>query len=268
MAVVPLDLATLHAGNPGPMTGLGNWTYLLRGSQPLLIDAGVGHAPHLDAVAAEAPAGPARVIVTHAHEDHASGAEALVERFPASRFAKVPWPERDADQPIRWETLGDGDVLDTGSGPLTVVHTPGHSPDHIVLWHEASRTALTSDLLVLGGTVVVPASRGGRLTDYLASLRRLAALGPARALPAHGPPIDNPLALIDTYLAHRLRREQQIVETLAAGAVMADAIVARLYPGLDPALVTMARESVLAHLVKLEDEARVIRSGGTWHLAG
>ena len=34
----------LHAANPGPMTGDGNWTYLIGARQPVLIDAGVGHA--------------------------------------------------------------------------------------------------------------------------------------------------------------------------------------------------------------------------------
>lgn len=268
MHTVSLDVVALHAENPGPITGAGNWTYLLRGPHPLLVDAGVGMPQHLDAMAAATPAGPERVVVTHAHEDHAAGAPALAGRFPAARFAKLPWPERDQALPVRWEPLADGDVLDTGSGPLTVVHTPGHAPDHVVLWHAASRTAFTGDLLVLGGTVVVPASGGGRLTDYLASLRRLAALGPVRALPAHGPVIDDPLALVDAYLTHRRGREQQIVALLGAGASTPDAIAARLYPDLDPALGRMARESVLAHLVKLEDEARAQRNGGEWQLAG
>ena len=34
----------LHAANPGPMTGDGNWTYLIGDRQPVLIDAGVGNA--------------------------------------------------------------------------------------------------------------------------------------------------------------------------------------------------------------------------------
>lgn len=268
MHTVPLDVVTLHAGNPGPMTGSGNWTYLIRGAQPLLVDAGEGKPRHLAAIAAEVPAGPARVLVTHGHEDHASGAPVLARRFPASRFTKVPWPERDAAWPLPWQPLADGDVFDTGSGPVTVVHTPGHAPDHVVLWHADSRTAFTGDLLVQGSTVVIPASRGGRLRDYLASLARLAALQPARALPAHGPAIEDPLALIEGYVAHRHGREQQVLGALAAGPVTAEAIAARLYRDLDPALTLMAAESVLAHLVKLEEEARALRDGVSWRLAG
>lgn len=263
-----MNVVTVHAGNPGPMTGSGNWTYLIPGHRPLLVDAGEGHPRHLDQVFAEAPDGPAAVVVTHAHSDHASGVSALWLRAPAARFLKVPWPEKDGDYNVPWESLTDGQVLDTGEGPLSVVHTPGHAPDHVVLWHADSRTAFTGDLLVKGSTVVIPASRGGVLADYLRSLHRLAALAPQRVLPAHGPVIDDPLAVIHGYLAHRRERERQVLETLSGGATTIPSIVARLYDGLHPALVAMAEESVLAHLVLLEGESRVARDGGTWRHIG
>ncbi len=258
----------LHAGNPGPLTGSGNWTYLVPGDRPVLIDAGVGHARHVDAIFARVPAGPATVVVTHAHADHAAGAPALRQRAPDARFLKFPWPQRDGEVEVPWQALVDGSEVDTPEGVLRVIHTPGHSPDHVVLWHAASRTAFTGDLLVRGSTVVIPASRGGVLADYLRSLQRLAELAPARALPAHGPVIDDPLEVIDTYLAHRRERERQVLEALAAGAATLPAIVARLYDGLHPALVAMAEESVLAHLVMLDGEARVARVGDTWQLTG
>lgn len=263
-----LNVVTLHAANPGPMTGSGNWTYLVPGARPVLVDAGVGHASHLDALFAHVPAGPATVVVTHAHGDHASGAPALHQRAPDARFFKFPWPDRDGAFDVPWQWLADGTDIDTAEGALAVIHTPGHSPDHVVLWHAASRTAFTGDLLVRGSTVVIPASRGGVLADYLRSLRRLADLAPARALPAHGPVIDDPLAVIDAYLAHRRERERQVLEALSAGASTIPAIVARLYDGLHPALVAMAEESVLAHLAMLEGEARVVRAGDTWVLTG
>ena len=45
-----MDVLTLHADNPGHMTGGGNWTYLIDGAAPVLIDAGVGQPRHLDAL--------------------------------------------------------------------------------------------------------------------------------------------------------------------------------------------------------------------------
>ncbi len=261
-----MKVVSLHAANPGPMTGSGNWTYLVPGDHPLLVDAGVGHARHLDALFRLVPSGPDRVVVTHAHPDHAGGAPALARRAPAARFLKLPWPACDGDIAVPWQALVDGQEIETGDGPLCVVHTPGHSPDHVILWHAASRTAFTGDLIVAGRTVVIPASRGGVLADYLQSLRRLAALDPVCARPAHGPVIDDPLAVVASYLAHRREREQQVLEALSAGAATIPAIVAGIYGGLDPALLAMAEESVLAHLVMLEGEARVVRAGAGWRL--
>jgi glyoxylase-like metal-dependent hydrolase (beta-lactamase superfamily II) len=263
-----LNAVPIHADNPGPLTGSGNWTYLVPGASPVLIDAGVGHAAHLDAIAHHVAAGPARVVVTHAHPDHASGAPALGARFPRASFCKWPWPEPDTAIPVPWMPLADGQRLDTDEGPLEVVHTPGHSPDHVILWHAPSRTAFTGDLLVQGSTVVIPASRGGSLAQYLRSLQRLADLAPVRVRPAHGPVIDDPAALIASYVAHRAARETQVLEALSAGCATPAAIASSIYDRLDPALVPMAHESVLAHLVKLSGDGRAICRDDHWSLAG
>ena len=252
----------LHAANPGPMTGEGNWTYLIGGGKPVLIDAGVGNVSHLDAIAAAAPDGPALVLVTHAHSDHVTGAPAIHARWPQARFKKYPWAVRDPD--LDWSWLQDGSIVETGEGPLSVLHTPGHAPDHLTFWHAASRTLFVGDMLVQGGTVVIPASHGGSLADYLRSLDRMLQLNPARALPAHGPVIEDPAALIHKYVEHRAQREAQVLGALSAGGSTVDAITAAIYPSLIDALVPMARESVLAHLQKLESEHRVSRDGDRW----
>jgi glyoxylase-like metal-dependent hydrolase (beta-lactamase superfamily II) len=262
----------LHAANPGPMTGDGNWTYLIGDRQPVLIDAGVGDASHLDAIAAAAPNGPSLVLVTHAHSDHVTGAPAIQARWPSARFMKYPWPSRTGhresgiDSAIDWTWLEDGSIVDTDDGPLTVLHTPGHAPDHVTLWHADSRTLFVGDMLVHGSTVMIPASHGGSLAEYLRSLDRMLRLNPARALPAHGPVIDDPAAVIHKYIEHRAQREGQVLGALAAGGATVDAITAKIYPALTAALVPMARESVLAHLQKLEDERRVIRDSDQWLL--
>jgi glyoxylase-like metal-dependent hydrolase (beta-lactamase superfamily II) len=254
----------LHAANPGPFTGEGNWTYLIDGEQPVLIDAGVGHPAHLDAIDAAVGDRRLHLVVTHAHSDHISGAPAIRDRRPSTVLSKMPWPERDRDLP--WQPLAEGDVVSTGEGSLHVIHTPGHAPDHICLWHAESRTVFVGDMLVQGTTVMIPASHRGSLVEYLRSLDRLLALDAARALPAHGPVIDDPAALIRHYIEHRAQRESQVRAALHAGARTIDELLARIYPGLQPALEPMARESLLAHLVKLEGEGRAQHTDARWVL--
>ena len=247
------------------MTGDGNWTWLIRGRVTTLIDAGIGEPAHLAALTeALGPERLAQVLITHAHTDHASGAPAIAARMPSVRCRKLLWPERDAKWPAAYEPLADGQVVEAGDTQLTVVHTPGHAPDHLCFWHEPSRTLFCGDLAVKGTTVWIPAALQGDLAAYLRSLQRVLALNPERLLPAHGPVIDNPEPVLRNYITHRLEREQQILEALRQGDSNPDEIVARVYRGLRAQLLPMARDGVVAHLAKLEQEERVRREGDTW----
>lgn len=254
----------IHAANPGALTGSGNWTYLVTGRKPVLIDAGVGERRHIEEIARHSDDGPAEVIITHAHPDHASGVEYLAERWPRARFRKVPWPERDGQYRVSWVALADGQTIDAGDDSLEVVHTPGHAPDHICLWQASASTLFSGDLVLAGGTVVIPASHGGSLAQYLRSLRRVSALNPKRLLPAHGPAIEDPQKIIRHYLDHRRERERQVLSALESGCTSVERITEVIYTDLSPALVPMARESVLAHLQKLQDDGLARLDGSSW----
>lgn len=260
-----MKITLIRGCNPGPYTGAGNNTYLLSGRQPALIDAATGEPGHLAALD-EALGGSSlsRVLVTHAHPDHASGAPDLAARWAGAAFFKLPWPERDGKYRVAWTPLAEGDAVEAGDGALRVLHTPGHAPDHVCFLDEADGTLFCGDLLIQGGTVVVPGSYGGNLTDYLASLARVRELRPARVLPAHGPEIDDVTALIDEYVVHRRRRDEQILSALRQGHATQAAIVQAVYPDLAAELRGAAGESVLAHLRKLEAEGAVRCCDSVW----
>lgn len=248
------------------MTGAGNWTWLIDGEVPTLIDAGVGDPAHLEAIDDAVRRDLAHVLVTHAHGDHASGAPAIAERMPSTRFRKCPWPEYDDRSGVAWEAVADGDELDAGYTRLVAVHTPGHAPDHLCFWHPESGVIFCGDLVVSGSTVWIPASLEGDMAAYIESLRTVLSLNPRRLFPGHGPVIDDPQTLLRQYIDHRLEREAQVIDALRAGDQTAAAMVARIYHGLQDILIPRAEETVTAHLRKLEREGRARSSDGAWHI--
>lgn len=231
----------IPAGNPSEWTGpTGNNTWLLPGREPALVDAGVGTAEHVEAVAAALDGAPlVRVLITHWHPDHVKGLPALRDRWAGLVVVDVA-----------------GDPVPAGDGQLEIIPTPGHSPDHLCFFDRESGDLYCGDLARKGGTIVIPARKGGDLRAYLASLKLVRDLGPRRLLPGHGPIVDDPAALIDEYIAHRQKREQQILQAMLDGARTVDEIVRRVYPALPASLSDAAADSVRAHLAKLRDDGR------------
>lgn len=145
-----------------------------------LVDCGLRSAPPrlvagLAAIGKH-PADVQRIVLTHAHVDHAGGAAEMSRRTGAPvavHEADAGFVEAGASPPHDptiltgrifarlaggrfppvevGERLTAGQVLGAGGG-LRVVPTPGHSPGHISLLHEPTRTLITGDAIfnVLG----------------------------------------------------------------------------------------------------------------------
>jgi glyoxylase-like metal-dependent hydrolase (beta-lactamase superfamily II) len=252
-AVMPCA-AVLLAPNPSPMTLEGTNTWLLRAGDAagaVVVDPGPDDAGHLAAVVAAA--GPVPVILlTHGHADHSAGARRLHELTGA--------PVRALDPALRFggEGLAEGDVVAAAGVEVRVLATPGHSGDSLCfhLAGPGAAAVLTGDTVLGRGTAVV-AHPDGRLADYLASLRRLAALGPVAVLPGHGPELPDAAAAARGYLAHRQQRLDQVRAALSALGPHATAgqVVAHVYAEVDPRLRWAAELSVRAQLDYLRGAA-------------
>jgi endoribonuclease LACTB2 len=237
----------IPAQNASEWTGpTGNNTWLLIGREPTLIDAGVGRPEHVGAVAHALDGQPlARILITHAHPDHAGGLPILRQRWPGVRVLPPDAGSAVRDLPS---------AVAAGDGELEVVPTPGHAPDHLCFFDRVSGDLYCGDLLRAGGTIVIPARRGGDMRAYLASLARVRELRPRRLLPGHGPIVDEAIALIDEYVAHRASRERQIVEAMRQGATTPEEIADVVYPDLPASLRSAAIETIEAHLAILRRE--------------
>lgn len=100
------------------------------------------------------------------------------------------------------------------------------------------------------------------MREYLGSLERVRALPNLSVIfGGHGPAIANPPAKIAEYIAHRLDREQKILQAVREGATTPKDIVARVYTDVSPKAHAMAERAVLAHLEQLIADDLIRRSG-------
>jgi glyoxylase-like metal-dependent hydrolase (beta-lactamase superfamily II) len=257
LPALPDYVKLVLAPNPSPMTGPGTNSFLVGGS-PIgcyIIDPGPEHQGHLETLAREGQArgGVRGLLITHGHADHYEGARTLARLTSAPILA---WSREGT--PAADQELADGQIIDCGPDRLRVIHTPGHRFDHVCFLLERARMLFAGDLVAGVGTVVIIPPEGS-INAYLSSLRRLLALDLALMLPAHGPFVTDPQAKLQEYIDHRLLREQQILAALQAGLDRIPEMVKHIYADVDPRLHGFAGESVRAHLLKLEEEGRVVQ---------
>jgi glyoxylase-like metal-dependent hydrolase (beta-lactamase superfamily II) len=245
-----LPILRILAPNPSVYTLEGTNTWIVGHDPSIVIDPGPDDPSHLDEVAHEA--GPvALVLVSHDHPDHAPGALPFASRVAAPVHA---WRLQGAE-PIR-----DRQVFHAGSTTLIAIHAPGHSGDHVVFHVPAASAMFTGDVVLGRGTSFIDPP-GGDLAKYLRSLARLQEMRPRVLYPGHGPIVLHAEAKLREYVEHRAEREGQVVSALAQGPQTIADIVEEVYAEYPVDVRPLAARSVLAHLIKLENEGRVTRDG-------
>jgi glyoxylase-like metal-dependent hydrolase (beta-lactamase superfamily II) len=242
-----MNIRAILAPNPGPFTLTGTQTYLL--GDTAILDPGPLIDSHVQALRAAMP-NLRTILITHRHGDHAPAAVPLKEMTGAEILA----PDKVLDDSVVDRRVSGGDSLTIEGTRVDVIATPGHTKEH-VCYLTADGDLFTGDtILGTGTTAIFPPD--GHMGDYMRSLETLRARNPLRIYPAHGPIRDDAVALIDQYIAHRLERERQILEAIAAGATTTAEMRARIYPVLDERLHGAAESQIEAHLIKLREEGR------------
>ena len=258
--------------NPGPFTFKGTGVYIVGGNDVAVIDPGPLVPQHVDALKRALDGKRvSHILVTHTHSDHSPAAQPLKEWSGAKTYAFGPHSSGKADDGVKVEEGGDtafmpdvrvkdGDMLEGNGFTFECVYTPGHTSNHMCFALHEEKALLTGDH-VMGWSTTVVTPPDGDMAQYMASLSKLLARDDAILYPTHGGPIRDPKTFIQAYIDHRLEREAQIVAYLRDGVSTIPEMVARMYADVDKRLHPAAARSVLAHLIQLGQEGRVIAEG-------
>jgi hydroxyacylglutathione hydrolase len=144
-----------------------------------------------------------RILLTHAHLDHAAGTaklaalksvpvegphqddQFLIEALP-QQAERYGFPASATFAPNRW--LADGDQVSVGNDTCRVLHCPGHTPGHVIFFHQELRVAWVGDVLFAGsiGRSDLPRGNHGQLVHSIRA--KLFPLGDDVTFdPGHGP---------------------------------------------------------------------------------
>ncbi|HEY7692342.1 MAG TPA: MBL fold metallo-hydrolase [Gaiellaceae bacterium] len=267
----------------------------------LLVDTGLGlpeMAEHWAALAPRLERPVAEILVTHFHPDHVGGTGDAVEATGASvlqgtldhyQCEKVwgsdAWVPQLADWFARQGVPPDQttELLEVGSvyrrfvhfvpearllregdevAGWRVVEFPGHADGHICLLKDG--VLIAGDHLLPRITPAVglyPDSRPDPLGDFLSSLRRVAELAPALALPGHGEPIAHPAGRAREIIEHHRERLDETEAALRDGPRSGYELSCVLFPGdLGAAQRRFAVAEALSHAERLVIEGRAARA--------
>ena len=160
--------------------------------------------------------------------------------------------------------MNDGEKLETNEFVIEGFHTPGHASNHVCYLHEESNWLFTGDHVIDGSTVVIDPP-DGNMKQYIESLRRVRRLECNALAPGHGEIIRDPERVIDWIIDHRLEREAKVAEGLRENpGLTTRELVPHVYKDVDKKLYGWAERSLLAHLIKLEEDEAAACADERW----
>jgi glyoxylase-like metal-dependent hydrolase (beta-lactamase superfamily II) len=238
------DVVGIRASNPGRFTLSGTNSWIVGHDPAWLVDPGPILEDHLEALLVELQqrGGLAGIALTHDHPDHAEAVAAV-----RARHSGIPLAAARGAPEIR---LTDG----TRFGPFEAVAAPGHAPDHLAFI--VGEVAMTGDAVLGEGSVFI-APDPGALAAYLEALARLRTRRLAILCPGHGPPVHDPEAKLEEYIAHRLDRERRLLAALEEGKRSVEEVLDDVWDDVPAQLRPAASVTLAAHLDKLDDERRL-----------
>jgi len=257
----------LTAPNPSVMTGPGTNTYLIGNDEVAVIDPGPAIEEHVDAIIAAAP-GPIRwILTTHTHMDHSPAASLLKAKTGAEVLGMPAPPHGGQDKDFRPDRIPThGDRLPVDGVTLRSIHTPGHASNHLCFFLEEERLLFSGDHIMQGSTVVINPPDGD-MGEYLRSLALLHEEEMDYIAPAHGFLMGKPYQVVDRLISHRTVREAKIMKAMRElGPANKDELVVLAYDDVPAAIHPLAKRSLLAHLLKLQDEGDAVNEDGRWRL--
>ena len=271
LVTIAPGLARITAPNSGPFTFTGTNTFIVGDENIGIIDPGPDDDDHLKAIiGAVAGRTVTAILLTHTHKDHSN----LVRRLTTEINAPI-WFEgaHHLSRPRRtfefnplsgacdWRLtpdrkLIDGEIIQFGKTALKVIATPGHCANHLAFGVVDTDFMLTGDH-VMGWSSTLVATPDGSMADYLSSLDRLLELEWNHYLPAHGGAIKKGRDFAKALKAHRIMRNTQILDALAAKGLTATDLLNQIYPKTQGRLRFAARLTLSAHLEFLVQTGKV-----------
>jgi len=255
----------LLAPNPSMMTGPGTNTYLIGNKEVAVLDPGPAIESHIEEIRQVANAPIRWVMVTHTHPDHSPAACELARATGAELIGRPPPQGQHQDMTFAPDrVLEDGNRISIDGVEVEAIHTPGHASNHVCYLHTHLNWVFTGDHVIDGSTVVIDPP-DGNMTHYLRSLSKVRGRRPAVLAPGHGELIHDPDRAIDWLVDHRLERETKVAAALRDfPGLTSMELVPHVYQDVDEKLYGLAERSLLAHLLKLEDDGAALMTDERW----